>query len=47
MRPGETLSGIARAAHVRGGWRRLYAANRQVVGADPDLLRAGVVLTLP
>lgn len=47
VQPGETLSGIAKAAHVRGGWRRLYAANRQVVGADPDLLRAGAVLTLP
>ncbi|MEE4546198.1 transglycosylase family protein [Streptomyces sp. V4-01] len=45
--PGETLSGIARAAHVRGGWKRLYAVNKQAIGPDPDRLQAGVVLTMP
>jgi LysM repeat protein len=44
---GETLSGIAEQFAVRGGWRALYAANRQVIGPDPNVIRAGVVLTVP
>ncbi|MBI0376872.1 LysM peptidoglycan-binding domain-containing protein, partial [Streptomyces albiflaviniger] len=31
---------------VAGGWERLYEINRQVVGADPDLIRPGQQLTL-
>ncbi|WP_370416106.1 transglycosylase family protein [Streptomyces fradiae] len=44
--PGDSLSKIARDAHVRGGWPRLYAANRTVVGDDPDLILPGQRLTL-
>ena len=33
--PGDTLSGIAAALGVRGGWQALYAANRRVIGPDP------------
>jgi LysM repeat protein len=47
VRPGDTLSGIAAALGVRGGWQALYAANRRVVGPDPDLIRAGSALTVP
>jgi LysM repeat protein len=47
VQPGDTLSGIAAALSVRGGWPGLYAANRSTVGADPDLLRSGTDLTLP
>jgi LysM repeat protein len=47
VQPGDTLSGIAAALSVRGGWPALYAANRSTVGADPDLLRSGTNLTLP
>ncbi len=47
VRPGDTLSGIAAALGVRGGWPALYAANRPVIGPDPDLLRPGTVLVLP
>jgi LysM repeat protein len=47
VRPGDTLSGIAAALGVRGGWRALYAANRRVVGPDPGLIRPGVTLTVP
>jgi LysM repeat protein len=47
VQPGDTLSGIAAALSVRGGWPALYAANRSTVGADPDLLRPGTSLTLP
>ncbi|MEV5267966.1 LysM peptidoglycan-binding domain-containing protein, partial [Streptomyces werraensis] len=39
VRPGDTLSGIA--ARHGTDWRRLYAANRDVVGADPDVLVPG------
>ena len=45
--PGDTLSGIAAALAVRGGWPVLYAANRRVIGADPDVIRAGTVLAVP
>lgn len=46
VRAGETLAGIARAYKVAGGWQALYAANKAKVGADPDLLRPGTVLTV-
>ena len=45
--PGDTLSGIAAALGVRGGWQALYAANKQAVGPDPDVIRAGTVLATP
>ena len=45
--PGDTLSGIAGALGVRGGWRALYAANRRVVGPDPGLIRPGMILAVP
>ncbi|MEU0744231.1 transglycosylase family protein [Streptomyces sp. NPDC006134] len=38
---GDTLSGIAEAERVRGGWQRLYAANRGTIGADPDVILPG------
>jgi nucleoid-associated protein YgaU len=44
---GDTLSGIAAEFAVRGGWPALYAANRRVIGPDPDVVRSGTVLTLP
>ena len=44
---GDTLSGIAAALAVRGGWPALYAANRRVIGSDPDVIRPGTVLTVP
>jgi LysM repeat protein len=44
---GNTLSGIAAALAVRGGWPALYAANRTIIGPDPDAIRAGTVLTVP
>ncbi|WP_327112064.1 transglycosylase family protein [Streptomyces sp. NBC_01341] len=43
---GDSLSGIASAERVRGGWQRLYAANRAVVGSDPDLILPGQRLSL-
>ncbi|WP_435057026.1 transglycosylase family protein [Streptomyces sp. bgisy060] len=44
--PGDSLSAIARDEHVRGGWQGLYAANRTVVGDEPDLIHPGQRLTL-
>ncbi|MFF8945702.1 transglycosylase family protein [Streptomyces sp. NPDC014864] len=43
---GDSLSGIADERQVAGGWRQLYAANRTVVGDDPDLILPGQRLTL-
>ena len=47
VRPGDTLSGIAAALDVRGGWQALYETNRAVIGADPDVIHPGTVLVLP
>jgi LysM repeat protein len=47
VQPGDTLSGIAAALGVRGGWPALFAANRPAVGPDPGLIIPGTVLTLP
>ncbi|MFF9127767.1 LysM peptidoglycan-binding domain-containing protein [Streptomyces sp. NPDC014889] len=44
MRPGETLSSIARA-HGES-WSALYARNRTVIGRDPNLITPGQRLTL-
>lgn len=55
VRPGDCLWGIA-AAHLPAGasdaeiaaaWPRLYAANRDVIGPDPDLIHPGQVLLIP
>lgn len=45
VRPGDTLSKIAEKYAT--DWRTLYAANRGVVGSDPNLIRPGMVLALP
>ena len=44
---GDTLSRIAAGLRIAGGWPALYAANRQVIGANPDALQPGTVLKLP
>ncbi|KOU57116.1 peptidase [Streptomyces sp. MMG1533] len=38
---GDSLSAIADAQRVQGGWRGLYTANRQTIGSDPDLIMPG------
>ncbi|MFE6688133.1 transglycosylase family protein [Streptomyces sp. NPDC057743] len=43
---GDTLAGIARRHHVRGGWRELYEANRDAIGEHPDDLVVGTRLKL-
>jgi LysM repeat protein len=44
---GDTLSGIASRLALPGGWPTLYAANRPVIGPDPDVIHSGTVLTVP
>ncbi|MER5965768.1 LysM peptidoglycan-binding domain-containing M23 family metallopeptidase [Streptomyces sp. NPDC002057] len=43
---GDYLSKIAEEHHLTGGWQKLYADNRQVVGENPSLILPGMKLTL-
>jgi LysM repeat protein len=43
---GDTLSGIAARLGI-GDWRRLYEANRTLIGPDPNRIYPGQVLALP
>jgi hypothetical protein len=45
VQSGETLSSIAQANKIDGGWQELFAANRSVV-KHPNVLRVGQVLSL-
>ncbi|KPI22774.1 Transglycosylase-like domain protein [Actinobacteria bacterium OK074] len=47
VKPGETLSSIARLYGVVGGWKALYAANKDMVGSHPDRLNVGTELVIP
>ncbi len=59
VRPGDTLWDIAAAAlagrdgipptsrRIAHYWPRVYAANREVIGDDPDLIHPGQRLRLP
>ncbi|MEU5940578.1 transglycosylase family protein [Micromonospora sp. NPDC047548] len=46
VRPGDTLSQIADARDLVGGWHALYERNKRVVGADPGLIFPGQKLSL-
>ncbi|WP_037914644.1 M23 family metallopeptidase [Actinacidiphila yeochonensis] len=43
---GDTLASIARAHHIKGGWKKLYAENKAVIGANPSVITPGEILTL-
>ncbi|MGW0363674.1 LysM peptidoglycan-binding domain-containing protein [Streptomyces sp. NPDC002990] len=43
---GDTLSQIAAKHSVSGGWKKLYEANRSVVGDNPAIIRPGIKLAL-
>ncbi len=45
VQPSDTLSEIGERFGV--DWRRIYQANRSVIGPDPNLIRPGLVLTIP
>ncbi|MFF4029161.1 peptidoglycan DD-metalloendopeptidase family protein [Streptomyces sviceus] len=46
VRAGDYLSKIADEQHVSGGWKKLYADNRQAVGDDPSLIHPGLKLSI-
>ncbi|MFF0014077.1 peptidoglycan DD-metalloendopeptidase family protein [Streptomyces sp. NPDC005374] len=46
VRTGDYLSKIADEQNVTGGWKKLYADNRQVVGDDPSLIHPGLKLSI-
>jgi resuscitation-promoting factor RpfA len=46
VKRGETLSSIASANHVAGGWKKLYQVNKNVV-KNPNMIKVGQVLALP
>ena len=41
------LGAQANAQQIAREWPRWYAANRTVIGPNPNLIRAGQVLTVP
>jgi hypothetical protein len=45
VRPGDTLISIADRHHV--SWRKLYRANRTLIGSNPSLIRTGTHLHVP
>jgi LysM repeat protein len=47
VRPGNSLSGIAQAACTQAqDWTGLYAANRGMIGSNPNVIEPGQVLTI-
>ncbi|MFG3499405.1 transglycosylase family protein [Streptomyces sp. NPDC047928] len=47
VQPGDTLSSIARRFKVKGGWKAMYEANKDLIGADPDRIVPGTMLVIP
>lgn len=43
---GDYLSKIAEEHRVNGGWKQLYADNREAVGENPSLIHPGLQLTI-
>ncbi|MEU1867372.1 LysM peptidoglycan-binding domain-containing protein [Streptomyces gardneri] len=46
VQPGDSLGSIARRFAVKGGWQALYAANRSLVGPDPNRIVVGTMLRI-
>ncbi|WP_324290364.1 transglycosylase family protein [Streptomyces sp. H27-H1] len=46
VRAGDSLTAIADANGVTGGWNALYEANEQLIGGDADLIKPGQNLDL-
>jgi murein DD-endopeptidase MepM/ murein hydrolase activator NlpD len=46
VRSGDSLSKIAVAQDVSGGWKKLYSDNRSSIGGDPALIHPGLKLTI-
>ncbi|MFF3884623.1 transglycosylase SLT domain-containing protein [Streptomyces sp. NPDC001914] len=43
---GDTLAKVAKKYPKSGGWKKLYAANRAVIGDNPSMIRPGLKLTV-
>lgn len=46
VKAGDSLTGIADAKGLKGGWNALYEANEQVIGGDANLIKPGQNLDL-
>ncbi|KOG36335.1 peptidoglycan-binding protein [Streptomyces viridochromogenes] len=46
VQAGDTLGTIARRFAIRGGWQALYAANRSLIGPDPNRIVVGTMLRI-
>ncbi|RSN94864.1 peptidase [Streptomyces sp. WAC 05379] len=46
VKVGDYLSKIADEQNVSGGWKKLYADNREAVGSDPSLIHPGLKLAV-
>ncbi|MER5775895.1 transglycosylase family protein [Streptomyces sp. NPDC002039] len=46
VKAGDSLTAIADAKGLKGGWTKLYEANEQVIGGDADLIKPGQNLDL-
>jgi len=45
VQPGDSLFSIAQRAYGDGNqWHKIYDANKQVIGNDPNLIRPGEIL---
>jgi nucleoid-associated protein YgaU len=48
VKAGDSLSDIAQSEMGDGNrWPELYAANKEAVGENPDMIHPGLVLTIP
>ena len=48
VEPGDTLRSIALSVYGDADeWPRIYAANRELIGSNPDALQAGMRLQIP
>ncbi|MBD0419078.1 peptidoglycan DD-metalloendopeptidase family protein [Streptomyces sp. TRM S81-3] len=46
VKHGDYLAKIADEQNVDGGWKKLYADNREAVGSDPSLIHPGLELSI-
>ncbi|MFF5709724.1 transglycosylase family protein [Streptomyces sp. NPDC012756] len=46
VQAGDTLASIARRFGIKGGWTALYAANRSLIGPDPNRIVVGTMLRI-
>ncbi|MEU4106310.1 transglycosylase family protein [Streptomyces tanashiensis] len=46
VQAGDTLGSIARRFGIKGGWQALYAANRSLIGPDPNRIVVGTMLRI-